>query len=781
MATPVPQKTNAANASAAAAANGVGQPINGSAQVVMPDAGGSFKLSVPHSAVKHVQVVDVDMVLELQDGSKVVLAGGALGAMDDKSKVDFSDGAQRTGGLFDQVGKIALQNHDQTPTLNSDPGSAQSNNDGPADSHFTSNNNSAQVNPQATSLLAKIIQDNAGSLTSNGLQNLALPSIPVAPAPAVTTGADASIKMLSPSVSERAGAVLSDIVVGPQTPAMNLNLLNLTTTTQVGSVLYGSGGSTASATDGSNQVQFAPQVIIAGNDVHTIYATGSGAQSDFVKIFEVNITGDGTVSSLTISGVPTNLTILNATYLGNGVYQVTPTTGQKTFDLQVQYTTTAADASQTVEPTATLTFDTSVVTSNGAVTLSDTRIVVIKDASSYTDLSYLDPATGKSVWVLPAQGVPHEIHAGDGGVTIYGSNANDLLYGGAGADTIIGGSGNTYFEGGAGADVLTGGTAGVNTAGYKTSTTGVTVDLSTGLGSGGDAQGDVLSNIQNLIGSAYDDTFVANDKANRLDGGTGGSDTVSYAQSTAAVTIDLSTGIGSGGSAAGDTYTHIENVIGSAYSDTFIANSDANSFDGGSDGSDTVSYANSTAGVTVNFVSGRGTGGDAEGDTYSRIVNVIGSSSDDIFVAGIDSAVFNGGSGGSDTVNYGASSGGVVANMVTMKGSSYGLTDNNTYINIQNIVGSSTNDIFISGATANHFDGGSGGSDTVSYVYSTSGVTVDLFNGTASGGYADGDTLQHIQNVIGSNYDDLFYASADSNLFDGGLGSNTVSYVYSVG
>ncbi|WP_233526687.1 MULTISPECIES: calcium-binding protein [unclassified Herbaspirillum] len=841
MATAAPAKVNPANSANPSNAANAAQAITGSASVAMPDQNGSFHLNVPRGAVKHVQVVDVDMVLQLTDGSKVVLAGGAMGAMDEKSKIVFADTSQDTGRMLDLVGKIPLRNNDQSQILNSDPVNSQAEGSAP-DNHFNSNNNSAQVNPAATSQLAKIIQDNAGSLTSNGLQNLVLPSIPVPPAPPVTTGADSLIKQLSPEISERAGSVLTPIVVGPQTPAMTLNLLNLTTTTQVGSVLFGSGGSPASATDGSNSVQFATQVINAGNDVHTIYATGSTTQSDFIKIFKVNVTGDGTVKSVLITGVPSNMTILNATNLGGGSYQITPTAGEKSFDLQVQYTTTAADPTQPTAPTATINFDVSVLTTDGLTHLLDSRVVVIKDASSYTDLTYLDPATGKSVWVLPAQGVPHEIHAGDGGVTIYGSNANDLLYGGAGADTIIGGSGNTYFEGGAGADVLTGGTQGINTAGYKNSAAGVTIDLATGLGTGGDAQGDVLSNIQNLIGSAFNDTFVASDKVNRLDGGSGGvdtvsyanstagvtvnlitglgsngyaegdtyvhiqnatgsayndmfiantlanrfdggsggSDTVSYASSAAGVTVNLSTGAGTGGSAQGDTYVHIQNVIGSAFNDTFVGNIDANSFDGGSGGQDTVSYANSAVGVSVNFVSGRGVGGDAEGDTYSHIQNVIGSAHDDVFVAGIDSRVFNGGSGGSDTVNYGASTGGIIANMVTMTGSG-GYADNNTYVNIQNIVGSSSGDIFISGAGANHFDGGSGGSDTVSYASSNAGVTVSLFDGSASGGYAQGDTLLHIQNVIGGAYDDLFIASADNNRFDGGGGVNTVSYEKSVG
>src|SRR5450830_851047 len=833
--TPKPTPANSGNAANAA------NPVTGSASVAMPDQGGSFHLTVPRGAVKHVQVVDVDMVLEMTDGSKVVLAGGAMGAMDDKSKIVFADTAQDTGRMLDLVGKIPLQNHDQAQILNSDPNKSSAEGSGASDNHFATNNNSAQINTAATSQLAKIIQDNAGSLTSNGLQNLVLPSIPLPPSPS-NNGADAQVKVVAVVVSEREGAVLTPIVVGPQTPAMSLNLVNLTTVTQVGSTLFGSGGSAASASDGSNVVQFASQVINAGNDVHTIYATSTTGQSDFIKIFQLNVTGDGTVKTVTITGVPSNLTILNAVNQGGGTYLLTANPGDKSFALQVQYTTTAADPTHPTEPTSTLNFDVAVVTTDGLVHLTDSRIVVIKDASAYTDLSYLDPATGKSVWVLPAQGVPHEIHAGDGGVTIYGSNANDLLYGGAGVDTIIGGSGNTYFEWGAGADVLTGGTQGVNTAGYKNSGAGVTIDLTTGHGTGGDAQGDVLTNIQNLIGSAYNDTFVANDKINRLDGGSGGSDTVSYAasttgvtvnlitgtgsggyaegdtyvniqnvigsafsdvfiantlanhldggsggsdtvsyaSSTAGVTVNLSTGVGSGGSAAGDTYVHIQNVIGSAYNDVFVANIDANSFDGGSGGLDTVSYVNSTAGVTVNFVSGRGVGGDAQGDTYNRIQNVIGSAYDDVFIAGPDSRNFDGGSGGSDTINYGASSAGVTVNMVTMTGSG-GYAQNNSYVNIQNATGSSYSDTFISNNQANHFDGGLAGSDTVSYASSDAGVTVSLYDGSASGGYAQGDTLAHIQNVIGSNFDDTFIASSEVNNFEGGGGVNTVSYFYATG
>ncbi|OWY31162.1 hemolysin D [Herbaspirillum robiniae] len=828
----------------------------------MPDQAGSFQLNAPRGAVQHVQVVDVDMVLHMADGTKVVLAGGAMEAMDDKSKVKFSDSSANTGNLLDTVGKIPLAPNDQSRVLNSDPiaspdrvatdASVQS------PQHVNVERNAASLGSDGVSQLSKIITDNAGSLTTNGTQNLSVPTQPTADASTTAANAALVASQSSPSKSdapqrpveiqappERPGVIPPTVVIDPSAPTQAVKLVNLATVTQIGSTLYGSAGIPTSSTDASLPQQFSTQVINAGNDVTTIYAAGNNI-GDFTKVFNVNITGTGNVLSVIVSGVPSNMTIVNGTDLGGGRYSITVASGQKDFNLQLQYHTVEADTSSPVHQAFDLTFTTVVATSNGQLTLTDSRHVAVKDASAYGDLNYLDPATGDAVLVLPAQGAPHEVHAGNNaGTTIYGSNANDLLYGGTGNDTLIGGIGNTFFEGGAGADIITGGVnstgTNVNTASYANSGAGVTVNLVTGLGTGGDAQGDVLTNIQNLKGSAYSDTFVANAAVNRLDGGSGGSDTVSYESSTSAVTVNLVTGTGSGGYAQGDTYTHIQNatgsayddvfiastdanrfdggggsntvsyvnssagvnvnlvsgtgsggaaagdtyvriqnVIGTAYDDTFVGSLDANSFDGGSGGNDTVSYVSSTAGVSVNFVSGRGTGGFAEGDTYNHIQNVIGSAFDDVFIAGVDSKNFNGGSGGSDTVNYGASTGAVTVNMITLTGSG-GYAQNNTYTHIQNIVGSSYSDTFIASIDANNFNGGLGGSDTVSYAFSNAAVTVDLYNGSGSGGYAQGDVLAHIQNVIGSNYDDMFIASADVNNFNGGGGSNTVSYFYSVG
>jgi len=98
----------------------------------------------------------------------------------------------------------------------------------------------------------------------------------------------------------------------------------------------------------------------------------------------------------------------------------------------------------------------------------------------------------------------------------------DVLHGLAGNDMLFGGSGNDTLDGGPGADVMLGG-AGTDTADYSSSSAGVTVNLTTGVGAGGDAQGDVLGGIENVIGSAQADTLTGDANANTLDGG-GGAD-----------------------------------------------------------------------------------------------------------------------------------------------------------------------------------------------------------------------------------------------------------------
>ena len=100
------------------------------------------------------------------------------------------------------------------------------------------------------------------------------------------------------------------------------------------------------------------------------------------------------------------------------------------------------------------------------------------------------------------------------------SSGSHTMTGGDGNDNLTGGAGDDTLTGGAGADILDGG-AGVDTASYAGSDQAVTVDLNAGTASGGDAQGDVLSNIENLTGSDYADTLTGDSGANVLTGGAG--------------------------------------------------------------------------------------------------------------------------------------------------------------------------------------------------------------------------------------------------------------------
>jgi predicted extracellular nuclease/Ca2+-binding RTX toxin-like protein len=90
----------------------------------------------------------------------------------------------------------------------------------------------------------------------------------------------------------------------------------------------------------------------------------------------------------------------------------------------------------------------------------------------------------------------------------------------AGDDVIYGLGGDDVIEGGAGADRIDGGD-GVDTATYFNAAAGVTVSLAVITGYTGEAAGDRFYSIENLTGSAHDDSLTGNALANVLDGGAG--------------------------------------------------------------------------------------------------------------------------------------------------------------------------------------------------------------------------------------------------------------------
>ena len=116
------------------------------------------------------------------------------------------------------------------------------------------------------------------------------------------------------------------------------------------------------------------------------------------------------------------------------------------------------------------------------------------------------------------------LDGGDGNDSLYAGSGNDILHGGAGADDLHGEDGNDRLNGGAAGDVIAGG-LGVDAADYSGSA-GVTVALDESVLFTGEAAGDYLISIENLIGSATGaDTLVGDAGANRLEG-QGGADTL---------------------------------------------------------------------------------------------------------------------------------------------------------------------------------------------------------------------------------------------------------------
>ncbi|MGO1079301.1 calcium-binding protein [Inquilinus sp. CA228] len=180
---------------------------------------------------------------------------------------------------------------------------------------------------------------------------------------------------------------------------------------------------------------------------------------------------------------------------------------------------------------------------------------------------------------------------GAGGDRLDGDAGNDVLGGEDGADVLEGGEGSDVLVGGAGGDRLDGG-AGEDTASYADSAEGVSVDLAKGSGWGGDAMGDVLVGIENVIGSGHNDTFISGTGANRIDGGAG-EDRIDYSGSEAGVVLDLSGGRCSGGLAEGDVLIGIEEVIGSGQDDRITGNEAGNRLLGG-DGHDRMSGGGGT-------------------------------------------------------------------------------------------------------------------------------------------------------------------------------------------
>lgn len=360
-----------------------------------------------------------------------------------------------------------------------------------------------------------------------------------------------------------------------------------------------------------------------------------------------------------------------------------------------------------------------------------------------------------------------------------GSDHDDTLSGNDGDNTLIGGAGDDILIGGAGADTLSGG-EGNDSTGYVSSEFGLTLDLSDTSRSTGDAQGDSYISIESITGSLFadditgdgqantlrgldgddriasgdgDDTLIGGTGSDALDGGEG-IDLAGYQDAESSIQADLTTNSANTGEAAGDSYAHIEGLIGSNFDDTLSGDATANQLYGG-DGDDVLT----------------------------------GRDGDDQLAGGAGADMLIGGSG-TDTADYSSASDGVTASL-TDSSLNTGHAAGDTYNGIENLTGTALGDVLRAdeqdnvltgnagddvlegGEGADTLDGGEG-LDLASYSGATSGLFVDLSFSTLNDGAASGDTYASIEGFIGSDFADTLRGTDNTDHLDGGSGADTL-------
>jgi Ca2+-binding RTX toxin-like protein len=326
------------------------------------------------------------------------------------------------------------------------------------------------------------------------------------------------------------------------------------------------------------------------------------------------------------------------------------------------------------------------------------------------------------------------VTAGEGADTVKGGAGNDKLYGEAGNDFLMGEAGNDLIDGGTEVDTLS----------YDNSPSGVVVNI------------DEAQNYQNPGGS-FHTTIVS----------------TSLIPTDTEPNFTINAGTAKDGFGTTDTLRNLENIIGSGFNDVLIGNSLNNRilglagndllvgnagndyFDGG-DGIDTVSYRRDPGLVKVNLEQNQAKDGFDGNDQIFNIENVVGSAFNDEIIGDANANIIHAGDG-DDVVN--ARDGNDII---------FGEAGKDT------IFGENGDDFLVGGTDADILNGGSG-NDTASYFTSATPVSVSLTTGTGWAGDAKGDQLIGIENLEGSEFEDLLIGDSGNNIISG-LGGNDLMY-----
>ena len=344
---------------------------------------------------------------------------------------------------------------------------------------------------------------------------------------------------------------------------------------------------------------------------------------------------------------------------------------------------------------------------------------------------------------------------------LIGSRFSDVLRGADGPNSLDGGLGDDSLIGGKGDDTLIGG-GGIDTADYSGSAAATSVDLSVTSGQITGQGTDVLSGIENLLGSQFGDHLKGDAGANRLDGGLGddvltgglgddtlvggsGQDTASYAGAASAVSVDLSVAIGQNTGQGIDSLSGIEGLLGSQFADGLKGDAGANRLDGGlgddvltgglgddtlvgGGGQDTASYASATSAVSVDLTVSAGQNTGQGIDSLSGIESLLGSQFADVLKGDAGANRLEGGLG----------------------------------------------DDILSGGLGDDVLVGGGGVDTADYADAASAVSIDLSLTIGQNTGQGIDSLSGIESLLGSQFADVLKGDARGNRLDGGLGDDVL-------
>ncbi len=367
----------------------------------------------------------------------------------------------------------------------------------------------------------------------------------------------------------------------------------------------------------------------------------------------------------------------------------------------------------------------------------------------------------------------------------------DVIFGNSTDNYIWGLGANDQLEGMGGADTIDGG-AGGDRASYKYSDAAVVINMVTNINTGGHAEGDILLNIENIEGSAYDDIITGNAGNNQLYGYYG--DDI------------ISGGLGNDklyGYYGADTYIYTGGMDTIREHGTDI---DTLIFDAAWSPYDVVisgniltlqdSITNKISFHNINLIENYSFDGFAMMDlatlqSYGSPIKHNGMVGDDTFTTATAIEIFDGGTG-NDTVDYSASTTRLKLSLLTGAGWD-GDATGDTYISIENVIGSDIGRDFIYGSDEDNYiwglgandqlegmggadtiDGGAGG-DRASYKSSDADVTINLETNINTGGHAEGDILLNIENIEGSSYNDSITGDTGANQLYGNNGNDILS------